>query len=46
MLFIIVKCVVLIVFILKKAIFGNTDKTFWETDPVKTWDDINNVGLR
>lgn len=28
------------------TIFDNTDKKFWETDPVKTWDDINNVGLR
>lgn len=28
------------------AIFDNTELKFWETDPVKTWDDINNVGLR
>lgn len=28
------------------AIFDNPDLKFWESDPVKTWDDINNVGLR
>jgi dehydrogenase/reductase SDR family member 1 len=28
------------------TIFDNSDLKFWETDPVKTWDDINNVGLR
>lgn len=28
------------------AIFGDQQKSFWETDPVNTWDDINNVGLR
>lgn len=28
------------------AIFDNPDLKFWESDPVRTWDDINNVGLR
>lgn len=28
------------------AIFENPDLKFWESDPVRTWDDINNVGLR
>lgn len=28
------------------AIFENPEAKFWETDPVRTWDDINNVGLR
>ena len=27
-------------------IFENANKRFWETDPVKMWDDINNTGLR
>lgn len=33
-------------FISKKSIFENANLKFWETDPSKTWDDINNVGLR
>lgn len=28
------------------AIFAHPELKFWETDPIKTWDDINNVGLR
>ncbi len=28
------------------AIFANPDLNFWESDPVRTWDDINGVGLR
>ncbi|RNA30988.1 dehydrogenase reductase SDR family member 1-like [Brachionus plicatilis] len=27
-------------------IFEAANLNFWETDPAKTWDDINNVGLR
>jgi dehydrogenase/reductase SDR family protein 1 len=29
-----------------QSLFDNADRSFWELDPVKTWDDINNVGLR
>lgn len=34
------------IFFLKKAIFDKPDLKFWENEPVKHWDDINNVGLR
>ena len=27
-------------------IFSNMGKTFWETDPIHSWDVINGVGLR
>jgi NAD(P)-dependent dehydrogenase (short-subunit alcohol dehydrogenase family) len=29
-----------------KAIFDNLSLDFWETEPAKMWDDINNTGLR
>ena len=36
----------LVILSIFKAIFSSMKQKFWETDGPKTWDDINNVGLR